>query len=55
MDEYERDMCVYIECSDFRWALKDMKKEYKHQNENVKEFLFADEFGIIEVQKVQKE
>ena len=55
MDECERDMAVYIDCDDFKKVLREMKKDYKHQNENIKEFLFADEFGIIEVQKVKKE
>ena len=49
MDECERDMAVYIDCPDFKKVLWEMKKDYKHQNENIKEFLFADEFGIIEV------
>lgn len=47
-DDDERMMGVYIECKDFKKALKELESHYKHPNENIKQFLFADEFGIIE-------
>jgi hypothetical protein len=55
MDECERDMEIYIDCYDFKKILRVQKKNYLHQYENIKEFLFADEFGIVEVQRVKKE
>lgn len=47
-------MGVYIECKDFKKALWDLEGDYKHPNESIKEFLFADEFGIIEDKRVKR-
>lgn len=47
-DDDDRMMGVYIECKDFKKSLWDLETDYKHPHESIKEFLFADEFGIIE-------
>lgn len=45
---------VYIDTKDFKKVLREMQSDYKHPNESIKEFLFADEFGIIEDMRVKK-
>ena len=47
-------MGVYIECKDFKKALRDLESDYKHPHESIKEFLFADEFGIIEDKRIKR-
>jgi len=53
-DDDEWMLGVYIDTKDFKKVLWEMQSDYKHPNESIKEFLFADEFGIIEDMRVKK-